>query len=61
MPDLSYLEKDMLIAWFKHHLTVDLRGRLMAEMPQAYNRLHARHIVHVTHIDDGRVERGSDR
>lgn len=45
--DLTSFEKDLLLAFFKHVMTQEQRGELMATMPAAYNAFMGREIVEV--------------
>jgi hypothetical protein len=52
-------DKDQVLAVLRHYLTPDLRERVMAEAPTAYNAWVGREVVQVTFVnpDDHRVIR----
>ena len=47
---LTPLQKELLLAFIKHHLQYDMRHKLMIELPDAYNRWMGNTIV-VSQID----------
>jgi hypothetical protein len=54
--DVSEYQKDQLLAFFAMYMDQDLRARLMAELPRAYNAWVGRRIVEVHHTDGRKVE-----
>ena len=43
----TQFHKDIMLAWFLHHLRSDDRAKLMAELPAAYNDVLACNAVRV--------------
>jgi hypothetical protein len=50
---LSYFQRDQLLEFFFHHLSMEDRGKLMNTLPAAYNAWCGREIVRVIQTCDG--------
>lgn len=50
--ELKPYEVDAVLAFFMHHLQPKLRGQLMQEFPQAYNKLVETEVVRVEKVSD---------
>lgn len=46
-------DKDLVLAVLAHHLTPDLRRKVMEEVPQAYNAWVGQDVVRVERVSDG--------
>jgi len=53
-------EKTQLLDALMHHLGPETRGRVMAEVPVAYNAYHDRQILAVVRTEDLRLSAASD-
>jgi hypothetical protein len=49
---LKDFHKDQLLHWFFYHLSSEDRGKLMKDLPQAYNAACNAEIVVVVHCSD---------
>lgn len=49
---MTHHEMEMLLACVKHYMPQDLRGKVMAELPQAYNSWMGGDYVQVSHVND---------
>lgn len=47
-------EKNMVLAVIRHHMDSDLRRKVMAQVPQAYNAWMEGEYVEVRHVSDDR-------
>lgn len=50
-------EMEMVLATVKHHMDMDLRAKVMREVPQAYNAWMGSEYVKVIHTSDDRPVR----
>jgi hypothetical protein len=50
-------EMELLLTVIKQHMDMDLRAKVMREVPQAYNAWCGHEIVKVIHASDGRAVR----
>jgi hypothetical protein len=48
----TYYDSDVILAFFRQHMTMDLRRKLMSQHPQAYNRWVQQKVVKVVYNDD---------
>lgn len=53
MEDLDSLEQELLLRWWKHHMTMDQRHKLMRDMPLMYNKFMGREIMKVVNTREG--------
>jgi hypothetical protein len=53
--NLTAQQKDQLLEFFAYYLPQDLRWRLMAELPRAYNAWCGTEVVRVHRTSDGAV------
>jgi hypothetical protein len=49
--NLTDTQKDQLLAFFAFNLSMEMRGRLMVELPMAYNAWCGREVVRVLHVN----------
>jgi len=61
MKDLSKLtqiEQELLLRWFDNHMPMEMRRKLMAELPVAYNHLVGDNVVRavIPKMNGGYVE-----
>lgn len=54
MTEMSEMHKDQLIGVLMHYCDQDTRGKLMAEVPSAYNAYCGREVVEVRVTSDAR-------
>jgi hypothetical protein len=58
--DLAPWQINAVLAFFMYHLTPEVRGKLMAQLPAIYNELCGDAIVKVVRVSDGCTMRGDD-
>ena len=47
-------EMELVLAVVKHHMDMDLRAKVMREVPQAYNAWMGGEYIKAVHVTDGR-------
>lgn len=53
MDDMTTRQKELLLAACMHRISLDQRGYLMREVPDAYNAYCGRPVVKVVRVSDG--------
>lgn len=53
-PEITCHEQELLLASVMHHLTPEIRRKVMREVPRAYNAWAGRQVVRVTFAVTGR-------
>lgn len=52
--NLDTIETNAALDFFMHHLSMDLRGKLMAQLPSAYNKLVGREVCRSVNLHSAR-------
>lgn len=50
--DMSDQHKDQLLRALMYYLPMDVRGKVIRDVPAAYNAFHGREIVKVVRVED---------